>query len=67
MQTLFGTRLHPMNVSEAARLTGYGRSTITRWKKDPSKMTVAALRILAEATEATDEELINLIRRGKWE
>lgn len=66
MQT-FGTKLCPLNLSEAARITGYSRSTLSRWKKHPEQMTVRALVILADATRITDGELINIIRSMKWE
>lgn len=67
MQTMFGTHLNPLNLSEAARITGYSRSTLSRWKKHPEQMTVRALVILADATRITDGELINIIRSMKWE
>lgn len=59
---LFGAGATACNLSELARATGLPVSTLSRYKRQPEKMPLSALRMIARARGLQPEEIERIIK-----
>lgn len=61
-EMLFGTKLNPVNQEELARRVGVGKSSISRWKKNPEMIPWGKMKLLIRARGLTGEDIAKIAK-----
>lgn len=62
-EILFGTKLHPVSVTELSRIAGVSKATICNWKRNPDSIPLGKLKLIVRARRLSEEEKGRILSR----